>query len=167
MTDVLADVIAWAREVGFERLGPLDASTLEPWRDMRSVCQRNLCDHFGWTSSCPPECGEVQRYREKLATYHRGVLLQTSRPVGRDANPSEVMDVCREHGRRMRRLLGRVGPALPGAWALMGDPCDDPEVDLVSMEAAGLNVADVCRRNGLPLDAQAGNVTWVGCVLVD
>lgn len=179
MPDAVTAVLDWAREVGFENVGPLDATTLEVRHDLRMACIRNLCGHYGRTSACPAECGELHAYEERFRAFTHGILVQTSRPVHRDAGLSELLDVGREHGRRMRLLAGRVSAALPNAWALSGGECDacttcdlpsmcsEPELQLVSMEAAGLNVAEVCARNGLPLDLGGRTLTWVGCVLVD
>lgn len=179
MSDAVTDVIAWARAAGFEHVAPLDADTLESRPDVRAACVRNLCDHYGWTKACPPGCGEVHSHARRLRTYARGVLVQTSLPLARDAGLAELLATSREHGRRLRGLVEVLAERLPDVWVLGGGDCEScaactlpddcavPEVHILSMEAAGLNVAEVCERNGLPLDHGDGTLTWVGCVLVD
>lgn len=176
MTDAIEAAMRWAGEIGFEHVALLDAATLETRHNVREACIRNLCGHYGRTWACPPACGELHTFQSRFRSYQRGVLVQTSLPVPRDAGLTEMLAVGTEHRRRLR-AWARELPA--SAWILGGgecdacahcslpEPCRAPADQVLSMEAAGLDVDEVCRRNGLPVDHGDGTLTWVGCGLLE
>ena len=71
------EMMALAKEIGFETVAPLNVATLNSMEEVRNMCAANTCHAYGSNWSCPPACGTIAQCAEKMSKYTRGVLVQT------------------------------------------------------------------------------------------
>ncbi len=174
----LTTVLAAAADLGFESVAELDAATLTPSDAVRAMCQP--CRAFGRNWSCPPACGSVHGMDTLLHEYSRGVIVQTVSRLEDDFDAGGIDDALRLHKHRFRRLTAALNRGFPrrlalgaGACTVCSDctcpdeACRFPALATVSMEAAGLNVTDVCQRNAVAYYHGPRTVTFTSCVLLD
>ena len=166
------------RDAGFESFGACDARALETREEVRDMCASNLCGAYGRSWSCPPACGPVVAYEQRLHAFERCLVVQT---VGQLEDPfdAEGMDAAsKEHTRRfldLTRELARTGIdhmalgagpcAVCSSCTYPEEPCRFPDDQVVSMEAAGLVVSDVCTAAGIPYNHGANTIAYTSCVL--
>lgn len=169
--------IVLAGELGFTRAGPLDTGTLKPMQMVRDACAADKCRAYGRNWTCPPACGTLAQCAEKMASFRRGILLQT---VGQTSKRIDTR-ACRETEERhlgqfhefcrmLRReypdalCLGAGGCRVCGVCAYP-EPCRFPEQAVSSMEGYGLFVTQVCRDNGMNYYHGPNTITYTACVL--
>jgi uncharacterized 2Fe-2S/4Fe-4S cluster protein (DUF4445 family) len=178
--DGLAGALAAARDLGFEEAHELDVATLEPLPEVRVMCAADRCHSFGRNWACPPGCGDLSSFAAQFAGFGSGILVQT---VGVLEDPFDLDGMTsaeRVHKRRLLKLVEVLGSSYPrelplgvGPCALCpvctypDQPCRLPGLRIVSMEAAGLLVAQVCERNGVPYYHGPSTVTYTSCVLLE
>ena len=181
MTDgVHEEWVKRARTLGFTNAAVLDASTLSSLDAVRDMCAVNTCGKYGRCWTCPPGCGSIEENREALKRYTKGIIVQTTMELEDDFD-YETMECC---GKRHKALfaalyqhmraegipvlaLGAGGCELCEKCAYPDAPCRHPEKALSSMEAYGLLVSDVCKKNGLPYYYGPRTMTFTGCYLFE
>lgn len=138
------------------------------------------CPEYGRNLRCPPVIPPPGEFRRKLAGYRRGVLFQVRVPVepghrhaayrGSDKVHHIVLEAeraCRDAGNS--RVCGLIAGCcrLCHPCAGPGNPCNHPQLARSSLEANGIDVADLCARVGWPVKFPVtGYVDWTGLVLV-
>ncbi|MDR1727330.1 MAG: DUF2284 domain-containing protein [Acidobacteriota bacterium] len=173
-------LIKEAREAGFDAAGGLDRSTVALYPDVRAACEVNRCGRFGKSWSCPPACGTLEECAARLGKYSAGLIVQT---VGRleDEFDAEGMDAAgRRHAESFRalseRLWGEFPDMLPvgtASCSLCGRctwpdaPCRNPRGAFAPMEAYGMMVSEICRRNGLDYYHGKGTITFTACYFLE
>lgn len=169
-----------ARECGFEIVGPLDIGTLELRPEVRDMCSFDLCPQgYGRSWSCPPAVPPLEEISTGLKDYSQGILVQT---IGRLEDPFDfeaIMNASRSHGKNFSSLAEKMAEETGDKSLSLGagacsvcpsctypdDPCRYPDKMIVSMEASGLMVNDVCRANGLLYNNGEKTVTYTSCCL--
>lgn len=167
------------RDSGFALVGRFDASGLEARDEVRDMCVVDTCHSYNRSWSCPPACGSIEHFKEKLKGYDTGYLFQTVAEMDDAFDYEGIVRGGKEHARRLAALLDRIDEAEgdvlvlgAGACSLCetctypDTPCRYPHKTLVSMEAAGLVVSDVCALADIPAYHGKGTVAFCGCVLV-
>ena len=71
------ELIALAKEYGFETTVPLNMATLDAKEEVRAMCAANTCRAYGSNWSCPPARGTIPQCAEKMSKFTRGILVQT------------------------------------------------------------------------------------------
>jgi len=164
---------------GFTHTAPLKTETLAFLPEVRDMCRADRCHNFGKNWMCPPACGSLEECAAKAAEYSSGIIVQF---VGEilDSFDIEGMDeVMRRHKECFLKLtdnLRRSGtdfmPLGAGACTICTrcacpeNPCRFPEKAVMSMEAAGLWVSDICQKNGLKYNYGQGFLAFTSCILV-
>jgi len=144
------------------------------------MCAADRCQAYGRSWSCPPGCGSLERFRRLIATYSSGLLVQTTGDLD-DPYDYETMvalgKLQKERLQGFRAVLRdrypRLVPLGNGACTICDKctypeaPCRHPELAVVSMEAAGLVVTDVCRANDFGYYYGPNTMTYTGCYLLE
>jgi predicted metal-binding protein len=178
--DPLDAVKALALECGFSRTGPLDVSVIRVRQEVRDACAENKCGAYGTNWSCPPACGTLEECEARLRRYRRGLILQTSGVLEDALDGEAMMEIGQNHRRHLEDFGDKLRGLFPKAMLLGAgactrckkccypdSPCRFPGRMVVSMEAMGMVVSDVCKDNGLPYYYGPATMTYVGCVLVE
>jgi predicted metal-binding protein len=194
MDDSLAAIIAQletiALDCGFSRTGKVDASGIRVRKEVREACASDKCHSYGKNWSCPPACGSLEACENRIRQYNTGLILQTTGNLEDSFDydsMSHIEDLHRTHLRVFQERLGQMyfveaeNSPLVQPWLLLGSgackncpqctcpqsPCLFPVKMIVSMEAMGILVSELCKANNIPYYYGANTVTFVGCVLVN
>jgi predicted metal-binding protein len=144
------------------------------------MCAAGKCQVYGCSWACPPACGEIEDFQRQMNDYERCLVVQTVAEMEDDFD----IEVMEEAGNRQKErvldlvdALDRAGLSAEtmtlsaGTCTLCGEctypdaPCRFPEKRLVSMEAAGLVVSEVCGLAGIPYNHGPQTIAYSGCVL--
>jgi predicted metal-binding protein len=167
-----------AMSCGFTHTGELKAETLRVRPEVRDACAADKCRSYGKNWSCPPACGSLEECEKRIRKHRGGLILQTSGVLEDSLDYEGMQKIGRDHGKNLKTFQAKVKELLPD-YLLLGsgackncetctcpaEPCRFPDKMIISMEAMGLVVSDVCRENGLPYYYGTNTLTYVGCVL--
>ena len=178
MTD--EELAALAKEYGFDCSAPMDATKLEVLEDVRAACEKNLCGAYNTTWACPPAFGDLDKSREMLAGFTRGLLVQSVQVLEDDYDWEGIEALGKRHGENFQKLYAKMRELYPGVLALGAggcknckkctypdSPCRFPDKMVYSMEGFGLFVTQVCRDCGIPYNHGRGTMTYSGCFLFE
>lgn len=168
-----------AEEAGFTAWAALEAATIELKPEVRDMCAANACGQYGKRWSCPPGCGTLEECTGRLTEYPHGILVQTSGEIEDGFDFEAMMEIeasHKEHFSKMHDALLEAGlPVLAiGAGCCTqcakctypDAPCRFPEKMTASMEAYGMLVLEVCKKNGLPYYYGADKMAYTSCFLL-
>ena len=178
MTD--EELVAMAGEYGFDCSAPMDATKLEVLEDVRAACEKNLCGAYNTTWACPPALGDLDKSREMLAGFKRGLLVQSVQELEDDFDWEGIEALGKRHSENFQKLYAKMRELYPGVLALGAggcknckkctypdSPCRFPDRMVYSMEGFGLFVTQVCRDCGIPYNHGRGTMTYSGCFLFE
>lgn len=163
-----------AKEAGFTHTAPLDPATVELKEAVRQMCA--ACGRYGKCWSCPPACGTLEECRQRIAGFAQGILVQTVGQLEDEFDGEGMMKTEAAHKENFHRLLktlSREGMLPLGAGCCTvcktcsypDVPCRFPEQRVSSMEAYGMEVAPVCKANGLPYYYGPNTIAYTSCLL--
>lgn len=168
-----------ADEIGFSHSAALDMDSLVFRQEVRDMCSADLCRSYGKSWSCPPAVGSLERIAERTAKYDSGIVVQTSGDLENNFDMESIRRIMADHKkkfdtfiRQVRLLTKECLPMGAGACTVChrctypDRPCRHPDKMLVSMEAYGLLVSDVCLKSGLEYNYGQNTMTYTSCVLV-
>lgn len=174
------ELIALARDVGFDHAGELNMDALVFLPEVRSMCQSNRCRAYGTRWSCPPACGTLEESAARASRYKRGILVQTTGNMRHDFDAETMFAAEKRHKKNFDTLVRQIRREYPGCLPMGAGsctrcekctypdrPCRFPDQLFVSMEAYGLLVTDVCRKSGMKYDYGPRTITYSSCVLID
>jgi len=169
-----------AREHGFPHCRPLDCSTLEFMEAVRDMCSADRCGQYGRNWTCPPACGSLETTRKRAAKYSWGILVQTVGNLEDDFDYETMEASAGIHREHFQVLVDRLRLDWPELLAMGAGactyckactypdlPCRFPDKAIISMEAFGLFVSQVCERNGMAYNHGPLSVTYTSCVLLE
>ena len=163
----MTELLTMARAAGFEETAPLHAAQLVFRPEVREMCRADRCSSYGRNWCCPPACPSLEEMTRRMQDYGDGVLVETVGAMSDDFDYEAIMAAETRHKERFRRLTetlysryGREAVLPMGAGTCRRcasctcphAPCRFPEEQVVSMEAYGLLVSQVCQ------DCAAGGV---------
>lgn len=178
----MSDVYALAAECGFRHTAPLRPEQLVFRQEVRDMCAAGRCGNYGRSWSCPPACPSLEEMRRRAAAFDGGILVQTVVELEDDFDFEGMMDGERRHKAQFGRLVERLREQFPGRDALLpmgtggcsrcgactypDSPCRFPEEQMISMEAYGLLVSQVCESCGVPYYYGPGTLAYASCILL-
>ena len=173
-----AEIRKAAEESGFTTVAALDPATLKFLPEVRSMCAANRCRSYNKNWACPPACGTLEEWQERLSHYSKGILLQTIGDIEDSYDIEAMMEVAAENKKQsdllIERLLGQnadfiylsAGACIRCENCTWPDaPCRFPEKTFPSMEAAGLFVSQVCKDNDVLYNYGNEKIAYTCCVL--
>ena len=174
------NVLSMAIDIGFDHAGLLDPATLELRSEVRDMCSSDRCRNYGRSWVCPPACSTLEEGRAEIGKYSSGILVQTTAFTEDDFDYETMQragELQQERITKLRHMLrenfpqilalGSGGCRLCGKCTYPDEPCRNPELAIPSMEAYGLWVSDVCRKNDIPYNYGAGSITYTACFLIN
>jgi predicted metal-binding protein len=167
-----------AKGCGFTHTGELKAETLRVRPEVRDACAADKCKSYGKNWSCPPACGSLEECEKRMRRYTGGIILQTTGVLEDSLDYEGMLEIGRVHGKNLKTFQAQVKELLSDCLLLgsgacknceactcPAGPCRFPDKMIISMEAMGLVVSDVCKTNSLPYYYGANTLTYVGCIL--
>jgi predicted metal-binding protein len=128
---------------------------------------------------CPPACGNLEYHSALLEKYGIGLIVQTTGELDDDFDYEGMQATGKRHTKffsTFRRelevdypnllALGNGGCGLCEECSYPGVPCRRPSEATQSMEAFGLIVSEVCKRNGIGYYYGSRTITYTGCYLL-
>lgn len=166
-------------EVGFDCTGECGASQLRVMQDVRDMCRSDLCHSFGRSWACPPACGELDEFQVLIDSKQLCLVFQTVMQMEDSFDVDVMMEAAETQAARINELSAKLRRTLPEAKVLGSgtcvkcsectypdSPCRFPDDMVVSMEAAGLLVGEVCTVCGIPYNHGENTICYTGCVLI-
>ncbi len=167
-----------ARICGFEYNGFMDPSQLDARHEVRDMCASGTCRIYGHNWACPPACKELEEYQSIFASYAQCMVVQTVVTLEDEFDIDTMLEGESIHKNRFLDLFERMQALnTPMLFLSAGTcticetctypekPCRFPEKRLVSMEAAGLIVSDVCTQAHIPYNHGKETLAYTSCVL--
>ncbi len=169
-----------ALDCGFSHVGKLESSTIEMHKEVRDSCAENKCRAYGKNWNCPPGCGTLEECEARVRAFNWGVIVQTTAELEDTMDFEGMMELGKNHKEHFDKFAEQVRKIYPKSL-ILGDgacsrckectypdaPCRFPELQSSNMEAFGMIVSEVCKRNDIPYYYGPGTLTYVGCVLVE
>lgn len=151
-----------ALQIGFSEIVPLDIETMVPNPEVRKMCEQNSCGQYASNWSCPPACGTLETCQSRIRKYSEGVLLQTVGKLEDEFDGEGMIEIQDKHKANYLMMYRALQNNFQEILALgtgcctqcktctyPGKQCNFPEYCISSMEAYGLLVTEICKRNGL------------------
>ena len=169
-----------ASGVGFEAMGTCKAKDLVTRPEVRAMCSANTCQAYGHSWSCPPACGDIEGFERQMHEFDTCLVVQTVAEMEDDFDIETMEEAGDLQKQRVLDLAAAIEEAglsaesmtlTSGSCTLCStctypdEPCRFPEKRLVSMEAAGLVVSEVCELAAVPYNHGPLTITFSGCVL--
>lgn len=169
-----------ATEVGFDFMGTCSAKELVARNEVRAMCSVNTCHVYGHSWACPPACGEIDDFQRQMHEFEHCLVVQTVAEMEDEFDFDTMEETGEKQKQRVLDLVEAIDAAglsaqtmtlSAGTCTLCQEctypdaPCRFPEKRLVSMEAAGLVVSEVCEQAGIPYNHGPQTISFSGCVL--
>lgn len=173
------ELIKEALASGFTVAAELKIDSLRFLPEVRDMCKADLCHSYNKNWSCPPACGTIEEYEARASKYSSGIIIQSVGDL-EDSFDFEGMEaLSHRHKDCFEKLLealrSQKADFLPfGAGACTictqcsypDKPCRYPDKAVISMEASGLWVSDLCVKNGVAYNYGTGKMAYTSCILV-
>ena len=124
-------------------------------------------------------CTGIEEYQKRIDARQACYVVQTVRELEDEFDGETMMDAEREHKTRVLELSRRLAAEGIDAFTLAAGtcticekctcpdaPCRHPESRLVSLEAAGLMVYQVCEVAGVPYNHGPLTIAYTSAVLL-
>ena len=156
----------------------VDELTFSP--ELLECCKSNACGNYNKSWSCPPACGTIEEQRKKILSFKKVFVFSTIHDI-EDSFDYEGMARGRElHAILTFEIKNTFGDVLiygAGSCPVCKDkegkdacafpkPCRFPDQKINSLEAAGIDVAELCKTAGLKYNNGPNTVTFFSIVLL-
>jgi predicted metal-binding protein len=179
--DMKDDIINNIKNLGISAAAVFPASEIKFDDTFRSMCKDNLCGRYGKNYKCPPDIGTPENLKNETLSYETVILIQTIYPIEDSYDFEGMRDGGEIHFENIGKTLNYIKENLTfdnilalGAGGcdlckkcgkVENIPCRFPEKAIVSMEAYGLWVSQVCERSGMAYNRGKQTVTYTSCCL--
>lgn len=172
----IEELIREALEEGFTYAVEIRRDSVELLEEVRQMCEKNTCRIYGKNWACPPACGTLEECARRLQEYPAGILLQTVGEIEDWMDFEGMMEVEKHHKEtferyvdRLRQQKAEVLPIGTGGCRICQEctyphqPCRFPQRCFTSMEAYGMEVNRICKKNGLAYNYGPGKIAYTAC----
>ncbi len=164
--------------IGFDCTGSCSTKGLQVREEVRDMCAAGRCQIYGHSWACPPNCGDLSFFDAFIHEKSTCYVVQTVAQLEDDFDIESMMEaeqLQKERVLALHKLLCDCAPearvlsagtcTLCKPCAYPNEPCRFPDRAMVSMEAAGLVVSDVCTQAGIPYNHGKQTIAYSSCVL--
>ncbi len=145
----------------------------------RDMCASNVCGNYGKCWTCPPDCGDIDEMIKSLSQYKYALVYQTVGQLEDSYDFEGMTEVGNEHNKRIQAVrkaaerilnnkilnLGAGGCRICEVCAKKtNEPCRNPQIATVSLEAYGINVSKLAQTAGMKYINGQNTVTYFGGV---
>ena len=158
----------------------LDQIRFDPM--FRELCQKNTCGFYGACWVCPPDAGTIEELMNRAKRYSHALVFQSIHQLEDSFDIEGMHEASVRHNRLVQAVYsaakaehpgclvlgaGRLRRLLSAAPSRTANPAVFPEKAVVSLEACGVDVAQLAKVAGLKYINGANTVTYFGAVLYD
>ncbi len=178
MSTVAETVERLVNEAGFDYVGACTTEGFRTRPEVRDMCAANLCQHYDKSWSCPPACGEIEEYEQRMRAFDNCMVVQTVGQMEDAFDFETVKEAAEIQDKRFRELVKHLYeedfefmPLGAGTCMLCPEcsypdsPCRFPDKMVVSMEAAGLVVNEICTKANVEYNHGENTISFSGCIL--
>ena len=164
---------------GFDATGKCSAGELVTRPEVRAMCAADKCQQYERNWACPPACGSIESFQKLIDERETCYVCQSFGELEDSFDFETMVAVEKLQKERFEKLNEVVKAQYPDALLLSAgtcgickectypdSPCRFPEKSLVSMEAAGLVVSEVCTVAGVPYNHGPNTISYTGCVVL-
>ena len=161
----------------FTKTTSFNPKNLKTEAQVRQWCENNVCHAYGANWTCPPFCGTLEECEEKIHSFSKGILLETTGKVLGKYDVLGWNSVEKTHLNNFYEFIDEFKEDHPDALFLGAggcrickscaypEPCRFPDKRLSSMEGYGLLIKDVCEAVGTNYSYGDRTITYFACVL--
>lgn len=174
----VANVADAAKEFGFDYVKSVKCGTIKSINEVRKMCAADTCRAYGKNWSCPPACGSLEECYRKIRECSHGILVQTVGKLEDSLDVETMMETEQLHKKHFRSMYEKMKESYQGLLALgtgccticvvctyPDAPCRFPEKRISSLEAYGILVSDLCKKNDLCYYYGPGTISYTSCFL--
>lgn len=173
-------VYSLIEQAGFDCVGTCPAPDLKTHSEVRDMCAAGKCHVYGKSWACPPACGDIADFEEQMHRFEKCTVVQTIAQMEDDFDVEAMMEAQETQKERFYDLIEAIDEAglsdqtmvlsagtceLCSTCTYPDEPCRFPDKRLVSMEAAGLIVSEVCTQSEIPYNHGPHTIAYSCCVL--
>lgn len=173
------DITEIIDECGFDQTGQCSTDSVVVNPLVRDMCAADKCAMYNANWACPPACGELDYFQNEISARDTCYLVQTVAELEDSFDIETMAEAEHTHKERVLKLNELVKANYPDALVLSAGtcticpqcsypdaPCRFPDKRMVSMEAAGIWVSDLCQRAGIPYNHGPNTMAYTSCVLL-
>ena len=174
----MVDVKEMAGQHDFECVGSCTTEILKTRPEVRDMCAADRCRAYNRSWACPPACGSIEEYEAQMHQYDNCIVVQSVGQLEDSFDFETVEETAKIHDSRFLDLVAQLRetdlefmPLGAGTCLICPEctypdaPCRYPDKQIVSMEAAGLVVNDVCKQADIPYNHGQDTIQFSSCIL--
>ena len=176
----MSTVMELIEQQEFECVGTCAAADLAVREEVREMCAADKCHIYNTSWACPPACGDIYDLERQMHEYTHCTVVQTVMELEDEFDGETIMEAAATQFERFYKLIEDLDAAGLSAQVMTlssghcrvcktctypDEPCRFPDERLVSMEAAGLYVAETCLKAGIPYNHGKNTIAYSSCDL--
>ena len=170
------DIVSFCQSLGATGAEEIPVASLVLQPELRDLCARNHCGLYNRNYTCPPAVGEIDALIATLRGFSRAVIFHNVYPLEDSFDLEGMREAKRQHNEMTFEVARAVYAELGRDQALVlsaggcpqceicampeGKPCRHPEDALASLEAYGVNVAEIGKVSSLRYINGVNTVTY-------
>ena len=170
-----------AAEIGFDCMGGCSAKELTVRPEVRAMCSADKCKVYDHSWACPPACGEIEDFEKQMHEFEHCLVVQTVADLEADFDFATMEEAGERQKARMLDLVAAIDKVglsdetmvlsagtctLCTPCSYPDAPCRFPEKRTSSMEALGMLVLEVCKKNDLSYYYGPLKIAYTSCFLL-
>lgn len=174
-------ILECIRDLGVDGLSAIRTSQLRFDSRFRKYCAQNLCGNYNRSWTCPPNSPSVESIATEIVGHPDAVVFKVSGPLRFTVDWKSMMRVADRLGGICASITDKLIPTLrKGAVFGYGpckycktcafgsdEPCRFPDKRIHSLECACVDVADISRQSGLPLEHDPDRISFFGLLVYE
>ena len=161
---------------GAARAAVISADQISFRREFLAACEQNFCGKYGKCWTCPPDVGNIDELMAEAKTYQHVLVFQTIGQLEDSFDIENMQEASKNHNALLQVLAAELAPVLKAPLTLGGgsckvcavcaketeEPCRAPEKAIKSLEAYGIDVADLAAAAEMNYINGPNTVTYFG-----
>jgi predicted metal-binding protein len=143
-------------------------------QELLKACEANICGKYNRCWTCPPAAGTLEEQKKKITAFSRAFVFTTRAGLDDSFDYEGMVKAKDSHNRltaQMHERFGKANPVFGAGGCTLCEicayprPCRFPEKTFSSIEAAGINVAELSRAGGLRYNNGENTITYFSMIL--
>lgn len=166
------------KRIGIDCSGVISTTEIIFEKEIRKICEENVCRQYGRTWACPPAVGTVDQCKEQCLQYERAMVFSGVYPLEDSFDYEGMIKGHRAFKDLCDRLYLRIKTELSSFFILSNEgccrcshctypsaACRNPEMLFPSLEGFGINVIKLAQSADIPYHNGEKTVTYFGMLL--
>ena len=146
--------------------------------EVRKMCEQNACGNYGKCWTCPPAVGAYDALLSQKAGFQRFVVVDKVYALEDSFDWEGMVQSARDFQSRILEIKKTIQKDCPEfAFLALGagtckicprctfperEPCRNPDLAIISVEAFGIDVTKMMSDNGMAYNHGSQTVTYIG-----